>query len=107
MYRSEMMVRLSFGMSTPRIRGIRPISVGQCRGISALPLLVAGVLADHVHLAPAANDLAALADALHARSDLHRPSRSLSRRRRRATGRPLGPNRRADPSLARALLEPR
>src|SRR4051794_232693 len=75
MYRSEMMVRLSLGMSTPRIRGIRPISVGQCRGCSALPLLVAGVLADHVHLAPAADDLAALADALHARSDLHRPTR--------------------------------
>ena len=48
-------------------------------GRSALPLLVAGVLADHVHLAPAADDLAVLADALHARSDLHRPTRSLSR----------------------------
>src|SRR4051812_45746999 len=101
-----MIVRLSFGISTPRIRGIRPISVGsqsvgragpgrrsrgglgrrpgnlkERKGIrwkvkrvsaSTLPLLVAGVGADHVHLAVATHDLAMLADTLDAGSDLHR-----------------------------------
>jgi len=38
-----------------------------------LPLLVSGVLADHVYLAPATDDLASLADPFHARSNLHRP----------------------------------
>src|SRR3954471_8376933 len=85
-------------MSTPRIRGILPISVvanqvagasavaGFGRGVScragrrasALPLLVAGVLADDVHLAAAANDLAVLADPLDAGSNLHRTSYSFS-----------------------------
>jgi hypothetical protein len=45
---------------------------------SALPLLVAGVLADDVDLAPAAHDLAVLADPLDAGSNLHRTSYSLS-----------------------------
>src|SRR4051794_839589 len=45
---------------------------------SALALLVARVLADDVDLAPAANDLAVLADPLDAGSNLHRTSYSLS-----------------------------
>ena len=39
--------------------------------LSALALLVTGVLADHAHAAMAADDLALLADFLDARSDLH------------------------------------
>jgi len=38
---------------------------------SALPLLVAGVLANHPHHTAAANDFALLADLLDARSNLH------------------------------------
>jgi len=48
---------------------------------SALALLVAGVLADHVDLAPASDDLAVLAYPLDAGSDLHRALDSLSVRR--------------------------
>src|SRR4051794_3683786 len=70
-------MRLSLGMSTPRIRGILTVLrakapvAGPGLGL-ALPLLVAGVLADDVHLAPAAHDLAVFADSLDAGSDLHR-----------------------------------
>src|SRR6185312_6535177 len=87
-----MTVRLSLGMSTPRIRGIRlhlheanrrsrhaaarPEAAAHPSS-SALSLLVAGVVADHVHLAPAADDLAMLANPLDARSDLHRAECSL------------------------------
>ena len=39
--------------------------------LSALALLVTGVLADHAHAAMAADDLALLANFLDARSDLH------------------------------------
>src|ERR687886_1432724 len=43
------------------------------RAMSALPLLVARVLADHEHGAVAADDLALLAHGLDRRSDLHAP----------------------------------
>src|SRR5947209_6875829 len=50
-------------MSTPRIRGMRsPL---------ALALLMAGIAANHVHLAMAPDDLAILANALHAGADFH------------------------------------
>src|SRR5262249_54807177 len=44
---------------------------------SALPLLMARVVADDVHLAAAADDLAVFADPFDARSNLHRKERSL------------------------------
>src|SRR4051812_20030742 len=73
-----MTVRLSLGMSTPRIRGIRrDLRAGgegcATRRGSALSLLVFGVAgADDVHLAPAAHDLAVLTDPPDAGSDFHR-----------------------------------
>src|SRR3954453_6477559 len=86
-------------MSTPRIRGILPFSVeanqnadrvgtdGPDRSGSTLALLVAGILADDVDLPPAANDLAVLADPLHAGSNLHRTSYSLSHQQQSRTPR--------------------
>src|SRR4051794_7914514 len=88
-------------MSTPRIRGILPFSVGANqnadrvgtdgsktdRSGSTLALLVAGILADHVDLPPAANNLAMLADPLHAGSNLHRTSYSLSHQQQSRTPR--------------------
>src|SRR5215467_12192263 len=59
-----MCVGLSVGRSTPRIRGTVLL-------LLSLPLLVAGVGADHQQLAVAADQLAVLADPLHTRSNLH------------------------------------
>src|ERR1700733_10605182 len=64
MYRSAMCVGLSLGSSTPRIRGMVVL-------LLALALFVTGIVADHQHLAVAADDLAILADPFHARSHLH------------------------------------
>src|SRR5215470_16911345 len=83
MYCREITVRLSLGISTPRIRGIRTISVisfaqregyfGFWRnGRSPLALFVPGIGADHVDLALTPDDLAVLADPLDTRSYFHR-----------------------------------
>src|SRR5215213_5948445 len=61
MYVSETSSRFSRGMSTPAMRAT-----------SALPLLVARVLADDLHAPVAADDLALVAHALDAGTDLQR-----------------------------------
>src|SRR5205823_2090991 len=85
---------------------IRPISVRRSLGLACLSwaggpgpeltlaLLVAGVVADHIDLAPAADDLAVFANPLDAGSDLHRtlfPSSSRGRARWRP-GPPVTPS---------------
>src|SRR6476469_8520213 len=54
-------------MSTPAMRATFDL-------LSTLPLLVAGVLADHPHHAVAPDDLALVAHRLDAGTDLHRAS---------------------------------
>src|SRR5690606_35376622 len=75
--------------SIPTIRGMcvltpraeaRPESISRESALDLLVLRV--VLADHAHLALAAHDLAAVAHALDACSDLHRQPSHLHRRRR-------------------------
>jgi hypothetical protein len=48
--------------------------------LSALALLVSGVAANHQYLAVAADDLAVLADPLHACSNLHDPETPMPTR---------------------------
>src|SRR5687768_10739478 len=82
-----MTIGLSFGMSTPRRRGIldlkepRTNSKNQGNGTNTwflefpplpLALLVPGVGANHIDAALAAHDFAVLADFLDAGSDFHR-----------------------------------
>src|SRR3954447_18421029 len=88
-----MSVRLSFGMSTPRIRGIRPDLRARGKAVPrraedaarrpglALPLLVLGVgRADDVELTSTLDDLAMFTNPLDARSNFHRDlSRFLPR----------------------------
>src|SRR5580692_2020182 len=89
-----MCVGLSFGMSTPRIRGMTDFP------LLALALLVPGIAADHEQFSVTPNQLAVLADTLDARPKLHgRPRKSphpakkgetaiverLARRRKRET----------------------
>jgi hypothetical protein len=81
MYWSEITVRLSLGISTPRIRGIRSFSLRlvqhEARAVDSislsltLALLVAGVGANHVHFALAAHNLAVFTDSLDTRSHFH------------------------------------
>src|SRR5262245_47950911 len=84
MYCKEKKVRLSLGMSTPRIRGIRTISeVRFCLLLNrpsdatqgghrlTLPLLVTRIRANHVYFASTAHDFAVLTDSLYARSNFH------------------------------------
>jgi hypothetical protein len=65
----EIYSRFSRGMSTPAIRAMFLFPV--LGFFSALPLLVAGVLADDLHATVPADDSALLAHLLDARSDLH------------------------------------
>src|SRR6516165_2256982 len=64
MYVSAISSRFSRGMSTPLIRAM-------LRSFLTLPLLVARVVADHPDDTAAPDDLAFLADRLHARPNLH------------------------------------
>src|SRR6266550_225350 len=74
MYRSAMSTRLSRGRSTPAIRA----TLSPPRTPLPLPLLVAGVRADHHDPPVTADRLALLAHLLDRRSDLHRRSSSLA-----------------------------